>query len=588
MKRKLWIVVLTLTMVFGMVLSASAELPPNPKVVDPRLFQEIGQYGGDLILSLPYMPRGGAIDSASNIVFPWLRDPLIEENPVTGELEPALAESWEVSEDGLEVIFHLRKVKWSDGEPFTADDVIFTFVHREMDPHNPSNQMARYTIGDGVVTWEKIDDHTVKANLPAPYGAFFRVLTHSRMIPKHRLMDWVPAYNPAAEPGSIGLANWNPDIPIEAMAGTGPFRVVSFNEQQVVLERNPYSWRVDAEGNQLPYVDRLVYLIVPNDQVKQAKFMAGELDHIELTPGMYPTLKKAEIDGSPFRVFRGEPVNPTPSPPHWSFNFDIEDAELREVFRDVRFRTAMAHAIDYDRIIDQIYNTLAIRSGVPVLPANKAFFNPEIEGMRPQFDLAKTAAILDELGIVDIDGDGIRELKSGRDFEFVLTSAVNIQPHNDIAAMLQDDLAKIGVKIHLQLLDSTLVGDKALAGEFESMIHAYGNQPDPQLRKAIWQPSGALYYWHRSTMAQEGKPNLDEMYDWEREIFDLFELGQIEMDQAKRKEYYDRWQVLNATYFPVIFIVKGMDISAVQNTVGNAFQTEDGVTVFVPYTVFKK
>ncbi|HHY10053.1 MAG TPA: hypothetical protein GX528_05755 [Firmicutes bacterium] len=120
------------------------------------------------------------------------------------------------------------------------------------------------------------------------------------------------------------------------------------------------------------------------------------------------------------------------------------------------------------------------------------------------------------------------------------------------------------------------------------MIHAYGNQPDPQLRKAIWQPGGALNYWHLSNMLSASEADLDNMFDWERRIYDLFELGEVEMDQELRKSYYDEWQLLNAKYLPVIFIAKGMDLSAAQNTVGNVFQTEQGVTVFTPYTVFKR
>lgn len=585
--RRIGIVLVTLVVLTANV--AGAELPPNPKMENPIMFKETGKSGGELILALNASPRGGAIDAAANIVGPYLRDPLVDDNPVTHELEPALAESWEVSEDGTEVIFHLRKVKWSDGQPFTADDVVFHFTYIDMDPHNPGNQVSRYTINGKPITWEKVDEHTVKANLPEPYGAFFRVLTHSRIQPMHIVKDYVPHFNPKAEPGSTGKHMWNPDLPASTMVGTGSFRVASFaSEQQVVLEKNPYSWRVDPEGNQLPYVDKLIYLIVPNVQVQQAKFMAGEIDYLVIEPSMYPTLKREEVAGAGFRVFRGEPVNPTPSPPHWSFNFDIKDAELREIFRDIRFREAMAKAIDYERIIDQIYNTLAIRSGMPVLPSNAAFFNPEIENYRHDYDLAETAAILEELGIVDRNGDGFRDFPSGTPFEFTLTTAVNIQAHNDMAAMLQNDLESIGVKVHLQLQDSSLVGDRALAGDFESMIHAYGNQPDPQLRKAIWQPGRALNYWHLSNMISASEVNLDNMFDWEREIFDCFELGEVEMDQTLRKQYYDEWQVLMAKHLPVIFIVKGMDLSAAQNTLGNVFQTEQGVTVFTPYTVFKK
>lgn len=581
-----------LVLVLVLSIPVFAQPPTNMAVADPALFEQIGSYGGELVLGLASSPRSfnfyGVIDNAAYTILYNILNPLVEENPATGEIVPALAESWEVDESGTEVIFHLRDVKWSDGTPLTADDVVFTLEHVVMNPNAEGNSVDRFTLGGKPVLWEKIDDRTVKAILPSPYGAFTRVLSHALIVPMHKYAPYIAALNEGVEPGSINKA-WTTDTPVHDIVGTGPFVLKEYVvDQKVVLERNPNYWKVDPEGNQLPYIDQLVYLVVQDAEVMLAKFRAGEIDRITITGQNFPALKREEIQGANFRVLTGSPVSPTPSPPHLAFNWDVEDAELRELFRNDTFRQAMEYTIDRHRIIEDVYNTLAIIPGTPVLPANTAFYNPEIENIMRPYDPAKAAEMLDQLGIVDKNGDGIRELPSGRNFEITLTTAVNVQPHNDIAVILKSEWEELGIQTHLNLISSTLVGQRRSAGEFEAIIEAFGNQPDPQLRKAIWQPGRSLYYWHRSTMDDNQEPVLANMVDWELRLFDLFELGEVEMDPVQRKAYYDEYQAIYAEKLPVIYIAKGMELEAVSNRIGNVFLKDNGQILGTPYTAFVK
>ena len=142
-------VALVLLLLLALALPAAAQLPPNPAVVDPALFEEIGTYGGELVLGLSAAPRSfnfyGVIDNNAYTVLYNILDPLVAENPATGELIPALAERWEVDETGTQVTFYLRDVLWSDGTPFTADDVVFTMVHVVMNPNAEGNSVDRFT-----------------------------------------------------------------------------------------------------------------------------------------------------------------------------------------------------------------------------------------------------------------------------------------------------------------------------------------------------------------------------------------------------------------------------------------------------------
>jgi len=586
--KKFFSLSLILVLVLGLSFTVGAQ-ELERKVVSDSLIGEIGEYGGEYVISLTSAPQTfnyyGAIDWSTFSIMTNVLDSLVEANPVTKEIEPGLAKSWEYSDDGTTVTLNLRKgVKWSDDEPFTADDVIFTFNNLTLNPNAEANEVSRYEIEGEMVEFTKVDDYTVEVNLPAPYGPFMKILSQAPIAPEHKLAKHLDPENP----GAINEA-WSTGTELSEIVGTGPFTVDQYSvDQKLVLKRNPNSWRYDSEGNQLPYVDQLVYVFVQNSEVQLAQFQAGEIDQLTISGKDFPMLKQQEVDGADFKVLTGKPVNPTPSPTHLSFNFDIADKELREAFRTLEFREAMAHLIDRQRIIDDVYNTLAIESGMPVVPTNKAFYNPEIEELRRDFNLEKARTILDDLGYEDTDGDGIRELADGEDFEFTLTTAVDSQDRVDIASLLKDNLEEVGIKVNLNLIKGSLVFDKALAGEFESMVMAFGNQPDPQFRKAIWQPGRALYYWHLSTMGENDQPIMENMFDWEKEIFEMFEKGQVTMEHSARREYYDRWQLINAQKLPVIFITKGMDLSAVQDNVGNYYVNDNGIIVGVNYTVYKK
>jgi len=556
-------------------------------VVNEMFTPEKPKFGGTIAIRIASAPQSfnyyGTLDNVAYTIAGQFLRGLVDLNPITNVIEPALAESWETSEDGKEVIFHLRDIKWSDGHPFTADDVIFSMKYYIMNRFAEGNEIARFTIGGELVRWEKVDERTVKAFLPEPYGAFFNVLSHAYIYPQHKLESKI-------DKNDMGSVNrlWLTNTPPNEFAGTGPFILKEYvTEQKVVLEKNPYYWKVDKWGNKLPYVDELVYLIIQDDEVANAQFLAGKIDYMSVSPKDYPYLKQEELSKGKIQVFKGQPIKPTPSPVHVTFNFDAKDPELKEVFRNERFRFAMEYALNRDRIIEEVYNTLAVYGGTPVLPSNKSFYNPNIENIRRKYDLEIAGQMLDSVGIKDRDGDGWRELSNGKRFEFVLTAS-SAQEFQDIAYIYSQDLEDIGVKVYLQILDPTLVSQITQSGDFEAALGAFGNQPDPQLRKAIWQPGNHLYYNHLSTMKKEtGEAVFEEMLEWELRIYEDFEKAQITMDQILRKIYYDDWQALYAYYVPFIFVCKGMELSAKQSNIANYFLNDEGVIVYSNETIFK-
>jgi len=561
------------TLVTALVLAAWGTALAQPKVVDyPNLGMTPATVGGTLTFPLADSPPTflyyAQIDNNTQTLTGVVFDSLVEFNLETYAIEPALAASWDVSADGTVYTFHLRQgVTWHDGTPFTAADVVFTYTQIITNPEARAGDAAQFMFTvDGEqrpVTFEAPDDATVVMTLPAPSAAFL-LQQRFPIFPKHKLLPFT--VEGGAQQADINNA-WPTDTPLAEVVGTGPFMYDSYVAgQKVGLVRNPNYWKVDSAGTSLPYAERLDYLVVRGNEAQAAQFLAGNLAVLNISGAQFPDFKDREVAGADFRVVTSPAL--FGSPPHVAFNFD--DPAFSEVFGDVAFRRAMERAVDRERVIDDVYNGLAEIPGTPTAPADGTFYEDTKPLMLP-FDLAAAAAALDELGIKDIDGNGVRNVPSGRDLEFSLTYNADSSTFTDIATILQNDFGKIGVKANLVGVQGSALLSTGLAGDYQAIIIALGNQPDPELRKPIWQPGGSLYYWHRSTQPATpgGEPNFAAMADWEKRIYDIFDQGTTLVDRTARVALYKEWQRLNAENVPVIMIAKPANIAAVHENVGN-------------------
>jgi peptide/nickel transport system substrate-binding protein len=553
--------------------------------VPDMMFQEVGKKGGTLTLPLSASPQSfnyfGVIDNFAYTVLNNVFDRLLTLDPVTYKITAQLAERPEVSADGLSAIVRLRRgVKWSDGVPFTADDVIFTFEDLAANTGLRANQSATLTVAGKPLKFQKVDDYTVRVLMPAPYGAIENVLTFSPIMPKHKLSR----FNPTGNPGEFAKA-WATNTDLKDIVGTGPFIIQSYlPDQKVTLVRNPQSWRTDPKGQQLPYVDKLEYLIIKSPEVQIAQFRAGALDSAPITGAQFPDLKRQELAGAKFKVMKAVGLNNPPY--HIALNFDSKDSDLAKVFRDLRFREAIQSAVNRERIIDTVFNGLASVPGHGVAPISDWYYNTR--KYMGEFDLKASAAKLDAMGIKDTDGDGIRNISSGKELEFTLTHA-NASPVPEMATILQNDFRQAGIKVNLQAIQASAVLATGRGTDWDAIINTFGDQPDPQLRKDIWQTGGSLHFWHRTTAPEKegGTPNFKAMTSWEKRIYDLFAQAEKISDQAKRKALYDEWQVLFAKYLPVIMVVKPDSVEAVSSRIGNWF-VRDNRLIRSNATIYEK
>lgn len=524
----------------------------------------VGKAGGTYTLPLGDSPSTfnyyGAIDNNTYTVLNNVFESLVEYNLATYKLEPGLAESWTTSKDGKVWTFKLRKgVKWHDGQTFNADDVVFTYNNIILNAGVRANQIPNLTFGGQPVKVEKVDDYTVRMTLNQPAGAFLQPL-RTFIFPQHIFAKVDPLKNP-----ENFMKMWSTDKAADVV-GTGPFKFAGYvTGQKVTLVKNKDYWKVDTKGQKLPYLDKLEYLVVRDPNAQVAQFIAGNLDEVNINGAQFPDLKAKEVAGAPFKIVRSKAL--FGSPPHWSFNFDAKAPALAKVFRDLRFRQAMQMAVNRGRVIDDIYNTIAMLPGHGVSPISE--FYVDTRAQLGKFDLKGAAAKLDAMGIKDTDKDGIRNIAGGKNLEFDVIYGTDSTIYPPLITILQNDLKSIGIKINPKGVLVANLLSTGMSSNFESMILAFGDQPDPQLRREIWQPGQALHYWHLSTRTADGKPNFAAMQPWEKRIYDIFDQGATIVDPIKRRALYGEWQMLFAKNLPVIMIAKADNLAAVSNKVGN-------------------
>lgn len=366
---------------------------------------------------------------------------------------------------------------------------------------------------------------------------------------------------------------WALGTPPEEFAGLGPFKFKSYAvDQQVVLERNPYYWKVDANGVQLPYLDEWVALVVGNLDTAFLKFQTGETDVYGPRPEDWPILMEGVTEqncqktqrtiicvqeAKQWELLRDGPTFGTA---FIAFNQDVEDPALREAFRDLRFRKAIAYAVDKRSIIDNIFNGLAIEQWSPVsIPS--PFYDDEETFEKYPFDLEKSKKLLDEMGLKDKNGDGVRELPDGREFVFTLVTNRGNTLREKIGNLFVEDFKKIGIKVNFKPVDfNALVGD-LLSGKYEAVIIGLTGGVEPHFGSNVWKTDGGLHFWRWS--AKTDPP------EWEKEVDDLFEKGATTFDPAEVKRIYTRFQRLVSENLPLIYTVNSQYLFASKAGIGN-------------------
>jgi peptide/nickel transport system substrate-binding protein len=542
---------------------ASAPAPENPRPGEElaRAAAVSGSYGGHLTVGERAEPKTLnpviATDAISREVIGRQMADLIEINRSTQQTEPALAKSWETSPDGRTFTLQLRRgIRFSDGQPFDADDVVFSFTVY-MDEKIDSPQRDLLIIDGKPLTVTKIDQYTVRFTLPRPYAAAERLFDGLAMLPKHLLEK------PYRE-GKFEQA-WSLNAAPSEIAGLGPFRLKQYLPgQRIVLERNPYYWRVDRDNHRLPYLDELVFLFVGTEDAQVMRFEAGETNVASrLSSENYNLLSRE-------RAQRGAQL--ADLGPSLEYNFlvfnqnDLSAKKLDAIarkqswFRDLKFRQAVSAAIDRDSIVKLVYGNRGAALWGNVGPGNKLWLNSTIPHPSRSVDTARQ--LLKSAGFTWNQTGQLMD-SSGQTVEFsIITSSSNTQ-RMQMATLIQDDLSHLGMQVHVVPLEfRAQIARVFQSFDYEAAIMGLGGgDADPNPEMNVWTTTGTSHLWHLGE-TQPATP-------WEREIDQLMQQQMVTLDHAKRKQLYDRVQQLIAENVPFIFLATPNILVGADQRVGN-------------------
>jgi len=545
---------------------------PNPGEELERAGQVSGHYGGNLTVGGRAEPKTFnpviATDAVSREVIGRLMADLIDINRASQLTEPALAKSWKTSSDGRTFTLQLRKgIRFSDGHPFDADDVVFSFAVY-MDENVDSPQRDLLIIDGKPLTVTKLDQYTVRFTLPRPYAVAERLFDGLAMLPKHLL----------EKPYRDGkfLQAWSLNTVASQIAGLGPFRLKQYVAgQRVVLERNPYYWKVDSKNERLPYLDELTFLFVGSEDAEVMRFEAGETSMISrLSSDNYNLLE---------REHGRSRVQMADLGPSLEYNFlvfnqnDLGSKKLGAVahkqqwFGELKFRQAVSAAIDRDSIVRLVYGTRGAPLWGNVGPGNKLWVNTAIA--HPQRSLDAARQLLKSANFSWNQAGQLLD-SSGKPVEFsIITSSSNTQ-RMKMATLIQDDLSHLGMQVHVVPLEFRAVIDRVFRSfDYDAAIMALGGgDADPNPEMNVWTTSGTSHLWN----LHETKPA-----PWESEIDKLMQQQMVTLDYGKRKQLYDRVQQLVAEHLPFIFLATPNVLAAADPRVGNFHPA-----ILDPYTLW--
>jgi peptide/nickel transport system substrate-binding protein len=520
---------------------------------------KIGARGGRLAASLRAEPKTlnpvTALDLPSKEVIALLSADLIHINEYTQQTEPALAKSWKASPDGKTYTLELRRgISFSDGHPFDADDVIFSFkVYLDEKLNSPQRDLLQ--VGGKPVQVRKLGPYRVLFEFPQPYAAAERLFDSVSILPRHLL-------EPVYEKGELVHA-WNLTTPSTQIAGLGPFRLTQYTPgQQLVLERNPFYWKSDTAKNRLPYLDELVFLTIPSADAEVIRFQAGELDVIDnINAENYSVLQRDQSTKHYSLYDLG---------PGLEYNFiffnlnDLSSKNLPEIsrkqqwFRRDEFRQAVSAAIDRQALVRLVYQGRATALWGHVTPGNKLWIDTALP--HPPRSLERAEALLRAAGFVR-DKDGLLKDPQGNPVEFSLITNPSNAPRTKMAALLQADLGQLGMQVHVVPLEFQSLSTRVFESfDYEACILSLkSGDADPNPEINTWTSGGDAHLW-ALTETHPATP-------WQAELDKLMQAQTAILDYKKRKEIYDRVQMIIAQHEPMIFLASPNVLVGAKDTI---------------------
>ena len=500
--------------------------------------------GGGIVASIHTDPhtfnRYVGQDGSSDLVATLTHAKLVRLNRVTQDIEPWLAESMTRSNDGLRYTIKLRpNVSFSDGQPFTSDDVLFS-LEAAYDERAGIVVGSTLTVGRKPLRAAALDPSTVVVTFPEPFGPGLRILDNLPILPRHKL-------GAALKAGTFAKM-WGLSTPPQDLVGLGPFVLKAYVPgQRLEFVRNNRYWRKDTTGAALPYLDRITIEIIPDQNAELLRLEAGQLDMTatEMRPEDYTPLKRA-ADAGRLKVldlgvgfdadslwFNLKPGGLGPS--------DHRAAWLQHD----ALRRAISMAVDRELFVNTVFLGAGVPVYGPITPANRKWF----ANLPPvPHDPARAKRELAGIGLTDRNGDGLLEDADNQPVRFSLLAQKGNTSIERGAAVIRDELKKIGVTVDVVALDGNSVIERFLSARYDAVyFRVTTTDTDPATNPDFWLSSGSAHAWNleQKTPATE----------WEARIDALMRRQIASADEAERKRLFDEVQMIFAEHLPMIQFV---------------------------------
>ena len=513
--------------------------------------------GGALVASLRSEPgnynRYFEASAATDLVALLTQARLVQINRATDEVEPALAERWELSDDGLTLTLRLRDgVAFSDGTPFTSADVAFSF---QAAYEAPRSVLAEGLKIDGVrLNVATPDARTVVLKFPVPFAPGVRLLDNLAILPRHKL-------EAAFRAGTMHTA-WTPAAPLTAMAGLGPF-VLSEHAagQRLVFARNPRYWKRGADGAPLPYLDRLTIEIIPDQNAEALRLESCGIDLMsngDIRADDYARFKRLADQGRLRLVDGGVSHDPNLL---WFNLKPVRGKDPHPWLRTKEFRQALSYGVDRQAMANTVHLGAAVPIYGPITPGNTIWHSTAV----PMYahDPAKARQLLASAGLTDRNGDGVLEDAAGTPARFSILFQQGHSVRERTASALQEQFRRLGLGVDLVGLDLGAIVKRWQAGDYDSIFHGFqGSATDPAMTMEFWRSAGAMHFWNpgQKTPATE----------WEKRIDELMAQQAAAQSLAERQRLFTEVQRVFGEQVPALYFVAPKVTLALSPRVTNA------------------
>ncbi|MGV3522973.1 MAG: ABC transporter substrate-binding protein [Candidatus Sericytochromatia bacterium] len=559
--------------------SSQIKTYPLPEKYDPVPGKS--QDGDMRIISSVSLPKTFnaylAAETSSTDVMGQMYLGLISTDPITTETIPSLAESWTLSDDKRTYTFKLREgLKWSDGQPLTADDVVFTYKEIIDNKDIPNNYRDGILVDDIFPVVKKIDERTVSFTTHKPFVPFLRGLGDP-IMPKH-IFEGTTKKDAK---GDIKFNQmWGLNSNVDEIVVSGPWRLSDYKAgQRIVLEPNPNYYLKDKTGTQLPYLKKFITIEVQDQSTEIIKFMAEETDALSLRAEDYDILEPMRDKGK----FTIANLGPATGTLFVMFNQStaLSDQGKPVVnpiksawFRNKAFRQALAHAVDKEGMIQSIYKGRALPQFSHISQLNP-FYNPNTK--QYDYNLEKAQDLLSAAGFKKNANGELHDPKGNR-VEFNLVTNAGNTMRDASCAILRRDWSKLGIKVNYQPVQFNIMVqqiDQTLDWEV-MMIGLTGSAIEPHFGINSWKLDGRMHMFNMGHPAEWKGKKGTSFEPWEKEVLALYEKAAVEFDFEKRKQYYWESQEIVADNLPFIYTVNQLSLVAFRNNLGNIFPSIHG------------